>query len=119
MRTILLLLAFAASLAAQNSVSITVGTKTWKFVLPVGTLSLTCDQTTLAAGQSSTCTLTLDSPAPAGGYVVTPYSADAPLVLSPLALGVAAGATTATFTVTRPAVAPVPAPPGGIAGAAR
>lgn len=101
-RLILIAACLLRSAWADNSVTITIGTKTWSFTLPVAITGLTCDKTALAIGESSTCTITLDSPAPAGGFTVTPYSAESPLVMSPAALVVPANAMAATFTVTRP-----------------
>lgn len=103
-RTALLALFLCAAVMAQNSVTVRLGTRTWSFTLPVAIVGMSCDKTALLPGESSTCTVTLDSPAPAGGFTVAPYAADAPLVLSPAALTVPANAISATFTVTRPGV---------------
>lgn len=95
----------------QNSVTVNIGGKTWSFSLNPSVIKLSCDKTALGPGEQSVCTITLDLPAPSGGWAIMPYAADAPLVLSPGALTVNAGATTATFNVLRPAAAPVaPAP---------
>lgn len=86
----------------QNSVNINIGGKSWTFALNPTVLKLTCDKTALGPGEQSTCIVTLDLPAPAGGWAITPYTADAPLVLSPGTLTINAGSTTGTFNVLRP-----------------
>jgi hypothetical protein len=121
--TLLVALAGAQHISAQNTITIHIGTQTSTFILPTNTTSLKCQNPdgslpqagasiVLLPGQSSTCTLTLDSPAPAGGFAVAPYAADSPLVLAPVSLTVPANAMTVQFTVTRPAP-PAPAAGGG------
>lgn len=95
----------------QNTVSVNIGGKSWTFSLNPSVAKLSCDKTALSPGDSSTCTISLDLPAPAGGWTITPYTADSPLVLSPATLTVNAGATTATFTVSRPASSGAPVAP--------
>jgi len=65
--------------------------------------------TSLAGGASSTGTVTLTGPAPAGGSVVTLASNNA-VATVPASVTVAQGATSATFTITTTAVASVVAP---------
>ena len=55
---------------------------------------------TVLGGASSTGTVTLDGPAPAGGAVVGLTSSDTAAAQVPASVTVVAGATTATFTVT-------------------
>lgn len=66
-----------------------------------GVLSLTLDPTTIAGGSagSSTGTITLNAPAPAGGVVVTLASSNVELAATVPRITVPEGATTATFTV--------------------
>lgn len=100
----ILLLLFCSLLAGQNQLTITIGTQKFTFTIPTFILSLKCDKTALSMGDSSTCTINLNLPAPSGGFSVTPYTADPPLVLQPATLVVPPGTTSATFTVTYPTV---------------
>ena len=108
----LLLMALALRGQTPNSITITLGGKSWSFTLAPSVQALACDKTVLGIGESSTCTVTLDSPALAGGFTVIPYSAGLPLVLNPPSLTVPMGSTAATFTVTRPAPISSTASPG-------
>lgn len=102
----------AAWLMFQSSASIHIGGINMPFSLPAGVVGLQCIDATGAPktaftghGDTAICTLTLAAPAPATGFQVTPYSADAPLVLNPPAasgLTVPAGNSTWKFTVTYP-----------------
>lgn len=113
-RAILAALAFCAITAAQTQANITAGTSSWKVTLPpkITSNTLSCDhqtapgESTLQAGETMTCTVTIPVPAPGGGYLVSPYSADPPLLVNPTGvLVVPAGATSVQFSVTRPATA--------------
>lgn len=95
--------------AAATTKSATIGSITIHFTLPaaqpaqISLQNVTCDKTTLNSGDVATCTVTLSGAAPAGGFAITPYSADSPLVLAPASLVVPSGASSTTLTVTRPA----------------
>lgn len=66
---------------------------------PSGTLAgFTCNPTTLASLQSSTCSVSLSAPAPAGGLAIT-LSDNNKSLNTPSSVTVAAGATSANFTV--------------------
>jgi hypothetical protein len=67
--------------------------------------SLSLNPTSVMGGNSSTGTLTLSGPAPAGGAQVTLSSSDTAAARVPASVTVAAGATSATFTVNTSAVA--------------
>ena len=70
-------------------------------LLPPGALaSLSLNPTTATGGQSSQGTVTLSSPAPAGGVVVALSSTDTSAAQVPASVTVPAGVTSATFTVT-------------------
>jgi hypothetical protein len=62
--------------------------------------SVTLNPSSVTGGSTSTGTVTLLGPAPAGGWVVTLVSGNTVYVGVPTTVTVAAGATTATFTVT-------------------
>ena len=66
---------------------------------PLGLTLLTCNPTTILAGASSTCTVTLNQPAPAGGTVVV-LSDNNALLTVPASVTVAAAAASATFKAT-------------------
>ena len=67
---------------------------------PAVTLTkLACSPISVAAGASSTCTVTLSAAAPSGGSVVT-LSDNSSALTTPASATVAAGASTASFTVT-------------------
>jgi hypothetical protein len=70
--------------------------------LSIGTVTL--NPASVAGGASSTGTVTLTGPAPAGGSVVTLASNNA-AATAPATVTVAQGATSATFTITTTAVA--------------
>lgn len=108
MKTILLLAVFA-SLAFAQSVTVggttTTGGQTANATLaltwqPKLTLALSCPSITQVSGTVQTCTATINTPAPAGGAVVTLNSADPTKFTVPASVVVAAGATSATFPVT-------------------
>ena len=58
--------------------------------------ALTCNPLTIVAGSSSTCTVTLNEPAPSGGSIVT-LSGNNSVLTMPATLRVPAGATSASF----------------------
>ena len=66
--------------------------------------SVSLNPATVTGGASSTGTVTLSSAAPAGGVVVTLTSSNTAVATVPASVTVAAGATSATFTVTTLAV---------------
>lgn len=70
---------------------------TWQ---PKLTLVLSCPSTTQVSGTVQTCTATINIPAPAGGAVVNLTSADTTKFTVPASVTIAAGATSATFTLT-------------------
>src|SRR2546427_8971313 len=67
--------------------------------------SLTLKPTSVVGGNSSTGTVTLSGAAPSGGAVVTLSSSNTAVARVPPSVTVAAGATSATFTVSTSAVA--------------
>jgi hypothetical protein len=70
-------------------------------LLPPGALAgLTLNPGTVTGGTPSQGTVTLSSPAPAGGVAVALSSSDTTVATVPASVTVAAGATSATFTVT-------------------
>jgi hypothetical protein len=71
---------------------------------PLTLASVTMNPTSVAGGNPSTGTLTLNGPAPTGGTVVALSDNNASSTI-PASVTVAAGATSATFTVTTTAVA--------------
>jgi hypothetical protein len=73
-------------------------------VSPVSLASLTLSRTTVTGGTSSSGTVTLNSPAPAGGAVIN-LSTNSGSAQTPTSITVAANATNATFTITTGAVA--------------
>lgn len=87
--------------------------KSWTFTIvsaPIEVTGLRCtdavtglDKTTLAPGETAVCSVTISRPAPAGGFPITPYNADAPLVLNPPnGLTVGQGASQWSFSVSLP-----------------
>ncbi|MBZ5555311.1 MAG: cadherin-like domain-containing protein [Acidobacteriia bacterium] len=74
-------------------------------VTPLGVSSVTLNPTSVLGGNSSTGTVTLNGPAPAGGAVVTLSSSNTAAAQVPASVTVVANATTATFTVTTSPVA--------------
>jgi hypothetical protein len=66
--------------------------------------SLQCSPTTLGANSSSTCTVTLSKPAPAGGAVVMLSTAGLPGLVIPATVTVQPGSTTVQFTAATGAV---------------
>ena len=68
-------------------------------VLPVAVSALSATATSLAGGASTTGKVTLTGPAPSGGLVVTLSSSNTGVLTVPDSVTVAAGATTATFTI--------------------
>jgi hypothetical protein len=80
----------------------TYGRGMWRLALPtsVGTLTtFTISPTTVAAGGTSTGTITLSAPAPTGGAIVSLSSSATSVATVPASVTVAAGSTTATFTI--------------------
>ena len=77
------------------------GTQTTAFTVTAAVLnSVSVNPASVQGGTSSTGTVTLSGPAPAGGAVVTLSSSDTAAAQVPGSVTVAANATTATFTVT-------------------
>jgi subtilase family serine protease len=70
------------------------------YVSANGLTAFTLNPTTVTGGKTSTGTLTIGNPAPAGGWAVKLTSSDSSQVTVPASVTVAAGATTATFTAT-------------------
>jgi hypothetical protein len=70
-----------------------------KYTFEARPASLTCDPTSLGPNDSSTCTVTLSLAARIDGSAVTLSSSNAALMV-PASVTIAAGATSATFTVT-------------------
>src|SRR5262245_53278052 len=69
-------------------------------LLPPGALSsLSLSPSTVTGGETSQGTVTLASPAPAGGVVVSLASTDTTVATVPASITVPAGASSATFTV--------------------
>ena len=71
-------------------------------IIPPTVTGLSLNPSILTGGATSTATITLNGPAPAGGLLVVPSSDNADAI--PNAVTVVAGATTASFTVTTCAV---------------
>jgi len=76
------------------------GANTSLTVLGDAVSHLSLNPTTIGSGGISTGTVTLNSPAPAGGWVLKLSASTATLVNMPSSLMVAAGASTATFSIT-------------------
>ena len=77
------------------------GTQNASFTVTAAALnSVGLSPTSVLGGSSSTGTVTLNGPAPAGGAVVTLSSSNTAAAQVPASVTVAANATTATFTVT-------------------
>ena len=74
-------------------------TATLSMVAPTLISSLVCNPTSLEAGASSACTLTLSAAAPVSGITV-PVSAGSSLLTVPASVNVPAGSSTAAFTAT-------------------
>jgi hypothetical protein len=66
---------------------------------PLTLTPLSCDPMSLNAGSTSACTITLSSPAPAGGVVVA-VSSDGPALTVPASVRISASSSTAVFPVT-------------------
>ena len=66
---------------------------------PLTLAPLSCDPMSLNAGSTSACTITLSSPAPAGGVVVA-VSSDGPALMVPASVSISAPSSSATFPVT-------------------
>ena len=96
--------AVATQTLTTLSASYSGGTKTTTFTVnpaasaALATLSL--NPTAVVGGTTATGTVSLTTPAPAGGAVVTLASAKASLASVPASVTVAAGATSATFAIT-------------------
>lgn len=69
-------------------------------VFGIGVASLTLNPTTVRGGQTSTATVTLSDPAPAGGAVVTLTSGNTGAATVPASVTIPEGQTTTTFIVT-------------------
>ena len=80
-----------ASFYGSASVTLTIN--------PVLLSQLSCDPVTLNADSTSTCTMALTSPAPAGGVTVG-VSSDGPALSMPSSVSIPASSSTATFPVT-------------------
>ena len=91
------------SVATTTSITISGtfhGTQTTTLtVLPLAIVSVTLNPSTVIGGTSSTGTVTLGAPAPAGGVVV-PLSSNNAAAIIPNSVTVAAGSSSATFTAT-------------------
>ena len=90
------------STSTTVTLSATVGAATQTAALtvtPAAVASLAVSPSSVVGGSSSTGTVTLNTPAPTGGYVVALSSNDASAQV-PVSVTVAPNATTATFTVT-------------------
>ncbi len=96
-------------------------TRNASFTVMAGVLgSVTLSPTSVLGGTSSTGTVTLSKPAPAGGAVVTLSSSNTAVALVPASVTVAAGATTTTFTViTSPVAANTPLAISGTYGSTK
>lgn len=77
-----------------SSVSTTVAVRAWP------PISLALGASELARGVSTTATVTLNTPAPADGAVVTLSSTDSSAVTAPASVTLPAGALTGSFTAT-------------------
>ncbi len=71
---------------------------------PVAVSGLSCLPAPLNTGASSTCTVSLNAPAPVGGAAVT-LSSNSAALTAPAVVTVGAGSTTATFTATAGTIA--------------
>jgi hypothetical protein len=98
-----------ASVTASTAVTITAtcsgGSKTAALTVNAALASVSLNPATVVAGQTSTGTVTLGAPAPAGGAVVTLASSNTGAAKVPASVTVAAGATTGSFAVTAGPVA--------------
>ena len=90
--------AMAAS-SAGSGISTTATGGTITTVPPLSLTSLSCNPSTVNSGASSTCTVSLNQAAPAGGSSAA-LASNNPALSVPAAVGVAAGASSATFTAT-------------------
>lgn len=72
---------------------------------PTALSAVSVNPTSVTGGNSSTGTVTLTAAAPSGGALVSLTSSDTPVAGVPPSVSVAAGATSATFTVTTSPVA--------------
>jgi hypothetical protein len=75
-------------------------------IVPTTLSTLSLNPTSVIAGSTSTGTVTLTVPAPADGAVVTLSSSNTAVATVPASVTVAAGATSATFTVSTSPVLP-------------
>ncbi len=87
--------------ASYNSSS---SSSTISLANPVLVSTLKCAATTLASNGNTTCTVTLNKAAPAGGATVTVTGAMANVLTLPASVTVPANATTATFTAATGAI---------------
>ncbi|MGA3043005.1 MAG: DUF4082 domain-containing protein [Bryobacteraceae bacterium] len=74
-------------------------TTTLSLIAPTLVSTLVCKSTSLDAGASTICTITLSVPAPTGGIAVS-ISANGPALTVPASVNVPAGSFTGTFTAT-------------------
>jgi len=94
----------AAQITASNGTTNVQATLT---ITPVANLTaVSVNPTSVVGGNSSTGTVTLNNPAPAGGAVVS-LSSDSTSAVVPATATVTAGNTTATFTITTAGVSSV------------
>jgi hypothetical protein len=86
---------------AMQSAEVSVG------ALPVdsGVASVTLQPSTVAGGAKTVATVTMNTPAPSGGAVIALTTSSATVAPVPATLTIAAGATTANFTITTTSVA--------------
>lgn len=107
-RILIAFLMLPVFLAAQTTpLNLSAGGKSWKFFKKIVVTKLSCDHadtalvdtSSLASGEVATCTITISSPAPPGGFPIVPFSADTGLSIGPTGLTVPAGATQTQFQV--------------------
>lgn len=85
-----------------NDITASLGANSFTKTLTVGTTALqsvTITPSGIGSGGTATGTLTLGGPAPSGGWTVTLVSSKPYFISVPSTITVAAGATTATFTI--------------------
>jgi cyclophilin family peptidyl-prolyl cis-trans isomerase len=86
--------------ASPASVDFAKGTASLTVLDATKSLSVSIDKSTILETGTATGTVTLSSPAPAGGLVVSLGNSDASEATFPATIFIAAGATTGTFTIT-------------------
>ena len=98
-------IATAGNITTNQNVSVTAAlngaskTATLNLVAPVLVSALACDPGTIAPGNASTCTVTLNQPPASGGRIVA-LSDNSSLLTIPATVTVPAGVTSTTFTAT-------------------